>query len=77
MYNIEHILKDTPYLNLHAPIVCTFCEYSQVPLISHNTSDTAITMTESESPIRITRDTPCLALTSELWGVYCKDLWEN
>ena len=31
-------------------------------------------MSESESDIRITTDTPYLALTVELWGVYCEDL---
>ena len=41
------------------------------------TSDTAITAAESESDIRITTDTPYLALTGELWGVCCEDLGEN
>ena len=55
-------------------------KYSQVLLwcgrIYHNiTCDTAITVAESESDIRITADTPYLALTGELWGVYCDDLW--
>ena len=37
-------------------------------LIYHDIAyDTAITVTESESDIRITRDTPYLALTIELW----------
>ena len=56
--------------------------YSQVPLergpiyedISYGT---AITVTESESDFRITTDTPYLALTDELWGVYCEDIGEN
>ena len=43
----------------------------------HNLFDTAITVAESESDIRITRDTPYLALTDELWGVCCEDLGEN
>ena len=34
-------------------------------------------MAESDSDIRITSDTTYLALTGELWGVYCEDLWEN
>ena len=34
-------------------------------------------MAKSESDIRITTDTPYLALTGELWGVYCEDLGEN
>ena len=34
-------------------------------------------MTDSESDFRITRDTPYLALTGELWGVFCEDLEEN
>ena len=32
---------------------------------------------ESESDIRITRDTPYLTLISKLWGIYCEDLGEN
>ena len=34
-------------------------------------------MAESESDYRITTDTPYLALTGELWGVYCKDYGEH
>ena len=34
-------------------------------------------MAESESDIGITTNTPYLALTAELSGVYCKDLGEN
>ena len=41
------------------------------------TYDTVITVAESQSDIRITTDTPYLALTGELWGVYCEDLGEN
>ena len=36
-----------------------------------------ITVAEKESDIRITKDTPYLALTGELWGVYCEGLGEN
>ena len=32
-----------------------------------------ITVVESESDFRITTDTPYLALTGELWGVWCDD----
>ena len=47
-------------------------------LISHDiTYDTAITVAERESDIRIATDTPYLALTGELWSVYWEDLWEN
>ena len=31
----------------------------------------------NESDIRLTTDTPYLALTGELWGVYCEDFGEN
>ena len=45
-----------------------------------NTQDitygTAITAAEIESDFRITTDTPYLALTGELWGVFCKDFRE-
>ena len=56
--------------------------YSQVPvyrglIYQDNTYDTAITMAESESNFRITTGAPYLALTGELWGVYCEDLEEN
>ena len=34
-------------------------------------------VSESESDIRITTETPYLTLTGELWGVYCEDLGEN
>ena len=34
-------------------------------------------MAERELDIRITADTPYLALTGELWGVYCEDVGEN
>ena len=36
-----------------------------------------MTVAESESDFRIIIDTPYLALTGELWGVYCEDLGEN
>ena len=36
-----------------------------------------MTLAESESDTRITTDTPYLALTGELWAVYCKDMGEN
>ena len=56
--------------------------YSQVllywSLIYHSiTYDTAITVAESGSDIRITTDTLYLTLTGELWGFYCEDLGEN
>ena len=34
-------------------------------------------MVETESDIKITTDTPYLALTGEIWGVYCEDFGEN
>ena len=52
--------------------------FIQRGLIYHDiTYNTAITVAESESVIRITRDTPYLALTGELWDVYCASLGEN
>ena len=36
-----------------------------------------ITVAESESDVRITTVTPYLALTDELWGVYCEEFGEN
>ena len=37
---------------------------------------TAIIVSESESNIRITTNTPYLTLTDKLWGVYCEDFRE-
>ena len=39
--------------------------------------DTSMTAPEPKSDFKLTTDTPYLALTSELWGVYCDDLGEN
>ena len=39
--------------------------------------DTAIMAAGSESDIRITTDTPYIALTGELWGIYGENLREN
>ena len=33
-----------------------------------------MTMAEHKLNIRLTKDTPCLTLTGELWGVFCEDL---
>ena len=33
--------------------------------------------TEYQSDAAATKDTPYLALTGELWGVFCEYLWEN
>ena len=41
------------------------------------TYDTAITVAEGELDIRITTDTPYLALTGELWVIYCEDLGKD
>ena len=34
-------------------------------------------MAENESDIRITTETPYLALAGELWGVFCEDFGEK
>ena len=36
-----------------------------------------MTMTEPKSNFRLTKNTPYLALTGELWGAYCEDFGEN
>ena len=36
-----------------------------------------MTTSEHKSDNELTKDTPCLALTGEQWGVYCEDLLEN
>ena len=36
-----------------------------------------MTMAERKSNIRLTKDTPYLALTGELWGVFWEDFEEN
>ena len=62
-------------------ISCWDWSYSQVsycgPVYHGITYDTAITVAESESDLRITTDTPYPALRGELWGVYCEDFQEN
>ena len=64
--------------------ICYFTrgKYIQMPLLHgqmyHDiTYDTAIQVVESESDIRIITDIPYLALTGELWGVYCEDFGGN
>ena len=34
-------------------------------------------MAEYQSYAESTKDTPYLALTGEIWGVFCEYLWEN
>ena len=56
--------------------------YSQVPLwrgaVYHDsTYDTVVTVVESKSDFKITKDIPYLALTGELSGVYCDDFGEH
>ena len=56
--------------------------YSQVPLkrgaIHHDiTYGIAIRVAESDSDFRITIDARYLALTGELWSVFCEDVGEN
>ena len=36
-----------------------------------------MTVAEHKSNIRLTKGTPYLALTGELWGVFCEDFEEN
>ena len=52
--------------------------YSRVPLlrgqIYHITYSTAVTAAKHKSGIELTKDTPYLALTCELWGVCSEDL---
>ena len=38
---------------------------------------TTMTVAEHKSDLQLTKDTPYLALTGELWGVYCDNLEEN
>ena len=57
-------------------------KYSRVPLwrghICHDiTFNTAMTMTERKSNTGLTKCAPYLALTGELWGVFCEDFGEN
>ena len=67
-------------INNNAIDACTFLQlqYISVPIarsIYHDpTYGTVITVAESESDFRITTDTPYLALTGMLWGVYGESL---
>ena len=36
-----------------------------------------MTAAEHESDFKLTTDTPYLALTGELWSVFCEDIGEN
>ena len=36
-----------------------------------------MTTEECQLDLKLTTDTPYLALTGELWGVYCEDLGKN
>ena len=47
------------------------------PVYRDITHGTAITVTENNSDYRITKDTPCFALTGELWDVPCEDMENN
>ena len=38
---------------------------------------TTMTAAERQSDLKLTTDIPYLALTGELWGVYCEDLGQN
>ena len=59
---------------------CTFLQpqYISVPIARpiyyDATYGTVKTVAESEKDFRITTDTPYLALTGKLWGVYCEGL---
>ena len=47
---------------------------------SYNTAyayGTAVTKAEHKSEVTITKDTPYLTLTGDLWGVYCEHIREN
>ena len=39
--------------------------------------DTTMVVAEHKSELKLTKDTPYLALKSELWGVYCEDLGKD
>ena len=47
------------------------------PIYHDITIDIAMAAAERKSHFKLTTDTPYLALTGELWGVYCEDLGEN
>ena len=38
---------------------------------------TVMTVAERRMDFKLTTDTPYIAPTGELWGVYCKDIGEN
>ena len=70
------------HTKLKVRFVCNNWKYSQVSsqrgVIYHDiTRDTANRVTEIESDIRITTDTPYLVFTGEEWGVYCEGLGDN
>ena len=58
------LVRKWPFSKLQSSVIITQCNLSwhYIPHCDY-----------SESDIRITTDTPNLALTGELWGVYCED----
>ena len=56
--------------------------YSRLPLLRVSmyldiTIGTAMTAAQRKSDFKITTHTPYLALTGELWDVYCEDLGDT
>ena len=58
----------TRYKHIQSSAVVTLSTYHDI------TYDTAITVTENDSDIRITTDPLYLALAGELWGVNCEEI---
>ena len=53
------------------------CRYNAVQYCKNISWSITGTGAEYQSDAGSTKDTPYLALTGELWGVFCENLWEN
>ena len=79
-YTIDKCSKIRVKLTIQSSAVITRSNLSRYKcsLIYHDiTYHNAVTVAENAWDIRITTDTPYLALTGELWGVYRENLGEN
>ena len=60
---------------LHGTVKCRYNADQFIKILL--THSTAIIAAEHESDLKLTRDTPYLALMGELWGVSSDDIGEN
>ena len=74
---IQNPIFILPLIDLCCVYLIQSCAIITGPIYQNMTYGTTITVAESESDIIITTVTPYLALSGELWGIYCEDFGEN